>query len=73
MNKKKKEFMFSGKQLSYYRKLEKESQSQLARELETTRTTISNLERGIHQPTIDILMRIMQYFDLEIEQIVYEV
>ena len=73
MKQKKKEFMFSGKQLSYYRKLENESQSQLARELETTRTTISNLERGIHQPTIDILMRIMQYFDLEIEQIVYEV
>jgi len=73
MKKKKNEFIFNGRQLEYLRTLDKISQNQLSRELQVSRNTISNLERGIHQPTIDMLMRIMQYFQLEIEDIVYEV
>jgi putative transcriptional regulator len=73
MKTKKKNFLFWGSKLKYLRDADSISQAQLARELETTRNTISNLERGIHQPTVEILMRIMQYFQLEIDEIVYEV
>lgn len=73
MKKKKKNFLFWGSKLKYLRDADSISQAQLARELETTRNTISNLERGIYQPTVEILMRIMQYFQLQIDEIVYEV
>lgn len=67
------EFRFNGKIIAHFRKIEKISQSQLARELEVTRGTISNIERGVHQPSIDLMMRFIQYFTLDLAQVVHEV
>lgn len=69
----KREFVFQGKLIAYYRKQDKMNQSDLAREIEVSRGTISNIERGVYQPSIDILMRLIQHFALSIDQLVHEV
>jgi len=69
----KNEFKFNGKLIAHFRKVEKITQSDLARELEISRSTISRIERGVHQPSIDLLMRLIQYFALDIAQLVHEV
>jgi|APDee1175537692_1029409.scaffolds.fasta_scaffold02818_3 transcriptional regulator with XRE-family HTH domain len=67
------EFRFNGKIIAHFRKIEKTTQSQLARELEVNTSTISRVERGVHQPSIDLMMRLMQYFALDLAQVVHEV
>lgn len=49
------------------------SQSELAQALEVTRQTISSLENGRYNPSINLAFRIAKYFNMTIEDIfIYE-
>lgn len=49
------------------------SQEELARTLEVSRQTISSLENGRYNPSIQLAFKIARYFDKTIEEIfIYE-
>lgn len=48
-------------------------QNELARALEVSRQTISSLENGRYNPSIQLAFKISRYFDMSIEDIfIYE-
>lgn len=48
-------------------------QEDLARELEVSRQTISSLEKGRYNPSIQLAFKISRFFNLSIEEIfIYE-
>lgn len=61
---------------NYLEKLRKErgiKQEELADVLEVSRQTISSLEKGRYNPSIQLAFKIARYFDLRIEDIfIYE-
>jgi putative transcriptional regulator len=61
---------------NYLEKLRKErgiKQEELADVLEVSRQTISSLEKGRYNPSIQLAFKIARYFDLKIEDIfIYE-
>ncbi len=61
---------------NYLEKLRKErgiKQEELADILEVSRQTISSLEKGRYNPSIQLAFKIARYFDLKIEDIfIYE-
>ena len=61
---------------NYLEKLRKErgiKQEELAEVLEVSRQTISSLEKGRYNPSIQLAFKISRYFNLTIEEIfVYE-
>ena len=44
-------------------------QEELARDLEVSRQTISSLEKGRYNPSIQLAFKLARYFDLTIEDI----
>ena len=49
------------------------NQEELARALEVSRQTISSLENGRYNPSIQLAFKIARYFDMTIEEIfIYE-
>ena len=61
---------------NYLEKLRRErgiKQEELADVLEVSRQTISSLEKGRYNPSIQLAFKIARYFDLKIEDIfIYE-
>lgn len=51
------------------RKSKKISQSELADALEVTRQTISSLENGRYNPSINLAFKIARFFNMTIEEI----
>ncbi len=48
-------------------------QEELAKELEVSRQTISSLEKGRYNPSIQLAFKIARFFDMTIEEIfIYE-
>ena len=45
------------------------SQEQLANEIEVTRATISAIEKGNYNPSLELAFRIAQYFEKDIKEI----
>lgn len=43
---------------------------QLSKEIETTRGTIGNFENGNKKPSLDMLIKIANYFDVSIDYLV---
>jgi putative transcriptional regulator len=48
------------------------TQEQLAKDLEVTRPTVSNIERCVYTPKGHLLIKISQYFGKPAEQIFFE-
>lgn len=61
--------MFS-ENLKMYRKIKNISQTDLAREINTTPQLISSLERGLNEPSFHCLIRIARALDVNIDQLV---
>ncbi|MFA9377581.1 MAG: helix-turn-helix transcriptional regulator [Lachnotalea sp.] len=48
-------------------------QEELAKELEVSRQTISSLEKGRYNPSIQLAFKVARYFNMSIEEIfIYE-
>jgi putative transcriptional regulator len=59
--------------LEEIRKLQGIRQEDLARELEVSRQTISSLEKGRYNPSIQLAFKIARFFNMSIEEIfIYE-
>ena len=43
---------------------------QLSKEIETTRGTIGNFENGNKKPSLDVLIKLADYFDVSIDYLV---
>lgn len=59
--------------LEEIRKAQGIRQEELAKELEVSRQTISSLEKGRYNPSIELAFKIARYFHMSIEEIfIYE-
>lgn len=61
---------FSGN-LRYYRLRKGITQKELATALNTNNTTLSNWEKGISKPDIDIIIKISNYFGISIDKLIF--
>lgn len=59
-----------GKSLNKLRKQAGLSQEELAKDVSSTKSTISKYERGVIEPTLDIAKRIANHFDVTVEYMV---
>jgi len=58
-----------GKKLYTLRQKHGLSTRQLAQHLQTTHTQISRIERGERQPTGDLILRIVDFFNISLERL----
>lgn len=61
--------MYFAKNLKFLRKRRKKSQSDLAAELNLTRTTLSGYEKNV-QPPFPVLIRISEYFNVSLDALI---
>ena len=65
--------LYLGSNLSYYRKLAGFTQQQVAEMLNLNRTTYTKYETGASEPSIEILKKIAETFDVEVGDLLGEV
>jgi transcriptional regulator with XRE-family HTH domain len=61
---------FSGG-LRHYRVLKGVTQKELAEEIGTNNTTVSNWEKGISKPDMDTLVRLSNYFGIAVDELIF--
>ena len=64
--------LYLGSNLSYYRRLAGYTQQQVAEMLNLNRTTYTKYETGASEPSIEILKRIAETFDVEVGDLLNE-
>lgn len=57
--------------LKYYRLRKGVTQKRLAAEIGTNNTTLSNWEKGISKPDIDIIIKLSNYFGISIDELIF--
>jgi len=57
--------------IKYLRKINKLSQDDLAKIIDTKRTTISNWEMGVAHPKVEELIKLSAYFDISIDKLLF--
>lgn len=58
-----------GKKLEFHRKKKKYSQERLGNEIELSRTSIVNIEKGRHQPSLSTLYKLCTLYNIEVVDI----
>ncbi len=66
-------FIFMNNNIKYYRKELKISQQELADRVEVTRQTVSLIELGKYNPTINLCIRIAKALDVDLNKLFWEV
>ena len=62
----------TGKNIKKYRSEKGINQDQLAEQLHVTRQAVSNWETGKTQPDIETLTALAEYFEISVEDLIYE-
>jgi len=63
---------YFSKNITYYRKQRGLTQEQMFRYVEISRTSWSNYEKGISEPSIDGLIRIASFFVISLDKLLLE-
>ena len=66
-------FIFMNNNIKYYRKELKISQQELADRVEVTRQTVSLIELGKYNPTINLCIKIAKALDADLNKLFWEV
>jgi len=56
-------------QLKKYRKEEDITQAELAKKLDVSRQTVNAIETGKYDPSLELALKISEFFDTEVEKI----
>jgi putative transcriptional regulator len=56
-------------QVRKFRKKEEITQEQLAKEVEVSRQTINAIETGKYDPSLELALKIAEFFDTDVEEV----